>query len=103
MEITQDGLEFTSEDAQLWRAFLKTQTGTRLIPKMLEATPLLLDGGGANEILIRSGMVKGFQAAAQNLLSLAYPTPEVKQPASEYPALTDDTAWKDGQKIEIPK
>lgn len=103
MEITNDGIEFTSEDAQLLRAFLKTQAGSRMIPKMLEATPPLLDGGGANEILIRSGMVKGFQMAAQQLLSMAYPPPNVKPPTSEYPALTDDEAWADGQKIEIPK
>lgn len=99
MEISND-LEFSSEDASMWRQFLKTQSGQRLLPKMLEAIPALLDGGGTNEILIRSGMVKGFQTAAQNLLALAFPQPETLQKAGEYPDLTDNAAWNDGKKIE---
>ena len=103
MEITNDGVEFTSEDAQLWRAFLRTQAGQRLIPKLLESTPPALESGEANAIFIRSGKILGFQEAGRILLNLAFPTPDVKIPTGEYPALTDDEAWADGQKIEVPK
>ena len=100
MEIQNGPLEFTSDDAILWRAFLRTQAGERLIPKLLESIPLLLAKGDVNEILIRNGEVRGFQAAAQNLLSLAFPAPEIPERVSEYPDPADDKAWNDGQKIE---
>lgn len=103
MEITQDGIEFTSEDALLWRAFLRTQAGQRLIPKLLENTPAALETGESNAIFIRSGKVLGFQEAARVLLSLAYPPPDLKSPPSEYPDPTDDAAWNDGQTIKVPK
>jgi hypothetical protein len=103
MEITNDGIEFTSEDAQLWRAFLRTRAGERLIPKLLESTPPALESGESNAIFIRQGKMLGFQEAARVLLALAYPSPALKPPATEYPGLLDDSAWNDGQKIETPK
>lgn len=100
MEISNGPLEFSSEDSQLWRAFLRTESGSRLLPKLLEAIPTLLGKGDVNEILIRSGEVRGYQSAAQTLLSLAFPQAEIAQVASEYPALEDDSKWNDGKKIE---
>lgn len=102
MEITSTPLEWTSDDALNFRAFLKTQSGSRLLPKAAESTPALLPEGDINRILIRSGEVRGFQAVIQTLLSLAYPTAEPENTAgnTNYPDLTDDRSWDDGNKIE---
>lgn len=100
MDITTDLLPWDSEDQALWRAFLDTQTGRRLIPKMLETLPPLLGKGDVNEILIRSGDARGFGLAARTLLALAHPAPQgpaVSTPG--YAPLEDDSAWNDGQKI----
>jgi len=99
MEVTNDPLEFTSEDVNNWRAFLRTQTGTRLIPKLLEAAPILLSKGDTNEVLIRNGEMIGYQNATRNLLALANPLPEVKSEGSAYPDPTNDAAWNDNQKL----
>lgn len=103
MEISNSPIEFTSDDAQLWRAFLRTQAGERLIPKLLEAIPPLLGGGETNNVLIRSGEVRGFQSAAQTLLSLAFPQADIPRTVMEYPDLMDDKAFNDGQTLEPQK
>ncbi len=100
MEITNAALDWTSEDVANWRTFLTSRTGARLLPKLAEATPPLCPEGETNKILIRHGEVLGWQSAVRELLVLAYPPGEIKKEESEYPALTDDTAWNDGQKIE---
>lgn len=79
-----------------WREFQQTETGRRLIPKMLESVPALLPSGDSNAILIRSGEVRGWSSAAQSLLSLAAPTPEKPDESNaRYPDLDDDAAWKE--------
>jgi hypothetical protein len=101
MEITTESLPWSSDDIANWASFLSTQTGQRVLPKLLESTPGLLAKGDINEILIRSGEVRGFQDAARNLLSLSAHTPlPPSDPASNYPPLIDDAAWNDGQKIQ---
>jgi len=104
MEITTDALEWTSEDVVLFRQFLATRTGQRLIPKMLEETPVLLADGEINAICIRSGEVRGMQKAARALLVMAYPPKEVptSDPATDYPDLHNDDKWNDGQKLSQP-
>jgi len=103
MEISNSPLEFDSEDVLLFRAFLQTRAGSRLIPKLLEGVPSLLEKGDVNEILVRSGKVQGFQEAARTLLSLAYPLPDVPtNTATEYPDPSDDSKWNDGQQINKP-
>lgn len=99
MEITNDSLEFTSEDMIAWRAFLRTQTGQRLIPKVLELAPALLSKGDTNEVLIRNGEMIGYQNFVKNLLALSNPPPELKPESAAYPDPTDDEAWADGQKL----
>ena len=101
MEITNAAPEWDEvEDRELWKQFLDTRTGKRLFPKVLEGCPSLLPGGGVNEILIRSGEVRGFQHVLQSLLSLAVIEPPIEnQSASGYPALDDDDKWADGQKV----
>jgi hypothetical protein len=99
MEITTEPLEWTSEDVDLWRQFLATRTGSRLLPKLLESTPALLDSGEINTILIRSGKVLGFQESVRVLLSLAVIQPSAPVTESAYPAIEDDSKWPDGQKF----
>jgi hypothetical protein len=101
MEITTDTLPWDSDDVIAWQNFLQTQTGRRLIPKILESTPELANSGDVNAILIRSGEVRGFQAVAQSLLMLAMPPKEPPtDSATNYPSLVDDRQWADGQKIQ---
>jgi len=99
MEITTDALPWDSEDTDLFRAFLQTRTGQRLIPKLAEQTPPLLAGGDTNSICVRSGEVRGFGEVIKTLLSLAVHPPYIPKPSSEYPSLDDDEAHHDGQKI----
>jgi hypothetical protein len=101
MEITPDALEWDSDDAANLRSFLKTRSGSRLLPKVAEGFPTLMAGGEINAVLIRSGEVRGMQDVIKSILSLAYPPVELKQ-ATNYPDLTNDEAWQDGNKIEIP-
>lgn len=83
-------------DRDLWKQFLRTTTGKRLLSKALDTQPPLLAKGDINEILIRSGEVRGWSAAFSTLVALAIP--EAKATVAEpenYPALTDDAAWED--------
>lgn len=100
MEITNTALEWTSENVEIWRQFLNTPTGQRLIPKMLEATPGLLPNGDTNSILIRSGEVRGVQLAANTLLDMTRIAPEAPvETQTDYPDLTDDSKWP-GEKLK---
>jgi len=98
--ITNSPLEWDSEDMALWRQFLESRAGQHLIPKVADSLPPLLRKGDTNEILIANGMVLGFQAAMATLLALAYPPPVEKETPAGWPALDDDDAWNDGQKIK---
>lgn len=102
--ITGDADWDLAEDRQLWHLFLETRTGKRLFPKVLETVPALLQAGDQNAILIRSGVVLGWQQAVRALLSLSVPEPEVPetQLSPAYPNLADDSQW-DGPKINETK
>jgi hypothetical protein len=101
MEITSDSLPWDSDDIAVWQTFLNSRTGQRLIPKILESTPELLGSADTNAILIRSGEVRGFQEFARTMLSLStYPKQVISEPATNYPSLTDDRSWNDGNKIQ---
>lgn len=104
MEIDNTAQAWDTEDVVAFRNFLKTRAGVRLLPKLLESTPLLLPRGKKSEILIRSGEVRGCQLLANNLLAMAYPPAEEEpEKDNQYPSLTDDKAWGDGHKIETPQ
>lgn len=94
--------DWTSEDIQNLRTFFQTKTGSRLLPKLVEAIPILLEDGDTNKILIRNGKVTGCQEIVKALVALAGPEPMMLQTeeATQYPALTDDSKWEDGQKIQ---
>lgn len=101
MEITVESSEWSSENEDVWRGFLATETGKRLLPKWTEAAPILLPGGELNSVLIRSGEVRGFAQAVQSLLTLAlHPPAEQKSTTDNHPPLDDDAAWNDGQKLK---
>lgn len=101
MEITNASeLEFSSDDTANWAAFLRTQTGQRLLPKLVESAPRLLSGGGTNEILVRNGELLGFQRAIQTLLELTIVPQVLAPPANAYPSLEDDSQWNDSQKLK---
>ena len=105
MEITSSGPEWDlSEDREIWKQFLSTRTGSRLIPKVLESVPELLAKGHVNGILIRSGEVRGWQMAIQTLLSLSVPEPPpmTTERPTAYPELDDDAKWADGNKLKHP-
>jgi hypothetical protein len=86
-------------DAADFRTYLGTPSGTRLFAKVQEVIPALLAKGEINEILIRTGEVRGCAALLNQLFSMAYPPVEPEKKPSEYPALEDDAAWADGQKL----
>jgi hypothetical protein len=99
MEITNDSLPWDSEDCAVFRTFLTSRAGQRLLPKLAEQCPVLLEDGDAIKISIRSGKVLGFHDAIRNLLLLTVPTPNAPRAADNYPALEDDEAHSDGQKL----
>lgn len=99
MEIVNEQLPWSTEDESHWLAFLQTPTGGRLLPKLAESAPALFDAGHVNKILIRSGELRGFQAAIQTLLGLSHSPPLVQVSNNNYPAPEDDRAWNDGQKF----
>lgn len=91
-------LNWNDEDIGLLRQFLKSRTGEKLVPKLAEAAPTLLDGGHANKTLVRNGELRGYQAALREIYSLAYPPPEPKPQTPAYPPLDADEHWE-GEKL----
>lgn len=102
MEIVANVMDWTSVDEENWAKFLDTDTGKRLIPKLLETTPILLPKGDVNEILIRSGEVRGIQEIARAMLDLAHPQQKIVSHGTEYVPLEADALWNDGQQLDKP-
>lgn len=102
-EIVNESLPWSEHDEQNWNAFLQTETGKRLLPKVAELAPALLQSGHVNKILIRSGVVLGVQESVRLLLSLSHAQPLPPRQSDAYPHLEDDATWNDGQKLETPK
>ena len=100
MEILAGSLEWTTFDAEKLASFLDTDTGKRLLPKLVEVAPALLDGGDTNAIMIRAGEVRGFQVLVREIISLAHPLPPTPEYKPEYPSPEVDFHWNDGQKLE---
>lgn len=96
-EVTTESLPWSSNDEFNWNSFLQTETGKRLIPKLAERLPALLDGGDVNRILIRSGDNRGFQQAIIGLLELSHSMPAPPISEFSHPDLEDDSKWSDGQ------
>lgn len=97
----QSLVPWSSTDAQTLDQFLQTDTGRKLLPKVAESAPPLLEAGDTNIILIRNGKFKGFQECLNEIFFLAHPpAPVQNNEKGLYPNLTDDKAWNDGQKID---
>lgn len=103
LELIANPSDWTQFDAENLAKFLETETGKRLIPKLIEVKPVLLGAGDTNSILIRSGEVRAFDSMVQELVLLAHPPAPMSTPESEYPPLTRDEAWNDGQKLTPEK
>lgn len=100
IEIVANPSDWLHTDQERWAAFLDTETGKRLLPHLAESAPQLLPKGDINEILIRTGEVRGYQNVLRDLILAAHPTAKVTpQTTSEYPSLTDDSKWNDGEKL----
>jgi hypothetical protein len=91
--VTRELLPWFATDAEALRRFLESETGTRLLPKILESTPGLLAGGDTNALMVRSGEVRGCQIFATAILALAYPPPPPPEEQNSYPELEDDSKW----------
>jgi hypothetical protein len=102
MEITNVEPEWSDTDADHLRAFLGTQSGQRLLPRLAQMRPGLLPKGDINEILIRSGEVRAWQAVMEQILFMTRPEPKQQQAEESYPNLDDDLKWSDGQKLDKP-
>jgi hypothetical protein len=103
IEIVAKPSDWLTTDQERWAAFLDTETGRRLLPNLAESAPQLLAEGDINKILIRSGEVRGYQNVLQNLILMAHPSAKVETVnATEYPPLTDDAKWNDGQTLVSP-
>jgi len=102
METVVSAPDWTSEDIQNLRTFFQSRTGSRLLPKLVEAIPSLLEEGDVNKVLIRNGKVAGCQEIIKALVACAGPEPLPPQDdaPTSYPSLTHDQAWDDGQKIQ---
>lgn len=99
----QSLVPWSSIDAENLQSFLNTDTGRRMLPKAAESAPALLEAGDTNAIMIRNGKFKGFQECLNEIFSLAHPTAPVNSNQNgAYPALEDDAAWNDGQKLDKP-
>jgi hypothetical protein len=104
MEILARSDDWTPNDSDNLAKFLETDTGKRLIPNLVQHCPALLDKGETNAILIRNGEVRAWNGMIESLFVLAHPPAPTAAPnATEYPALEDDKAWNDGQKLEASK
>lgn len=107
VEIVAKPDDWLVTDQEKWAAFLDSETGKRLIAAVADSAPPLLCKGEINEILIRTGEVRGIQACLRELISRAHPSAPVAEvdARTAYPALENDAAWNDGQKLtpETPK
>lgn len=104
MEITTVEPEWTDVDSDHLRQFFTTQTGQRLLPRIAHFRPGLLAKGDINEILIRSGEVRAWQAVLEQILFMTRPEPKAQgaESSDNYPNLLDDKKWNDGQTLEQP-
>jgi len=93
-------LNWTSTEAAEWKAFLRTDTGGKLLHGLASEEPELLDGKDVNCTLVRSGETRHHKRIVAFLLSLANEPVVVSQEyESNYPPLDDDSKWNDGQKL----
>jgi hypothetical protein len=97
MTLTSDS--WTSDNAKVWREFLDTTTGQRLLRLIAQEEPELLSKGDVNEILIRSGELRHHKSLVSLFLFLVGEIVEEQPTVSlAYPPLDDDKYWE-GDKL----
>lgn len=93
---------WSSDNVFLWRQFLTTtETGQRLLTRLVDGMPPLLDGADVNKTLVRNGEVRGFGEAIRELTIMAYPPPEPAAKADPYPDPEDDSRWTEDNQPKL--
>jgi hypothetical protein len=87
---------WSAEYAQVWREFLKTPVGERLLAVAAAHRPVLPEGADnlQTTVLIAIGAMKGYERALAILLSLKEPDRQLKDLKEQYPGLDDEEAWR---------
>lgn len=96
---------WTSTEASVWKDFLKTGTGQRLLRYLAESEPFLLRHGDINAILIRSGEVAQHKQIVSELLELTGAVDALEPETNlspNYPPLDADEHWE-GAKLNNPE
>jgi hypothetical protein len=84
-----------SNNAALLASFLETPTGKLTLQWLQYWAPALADGEHLNKTLVKSGEVKGYLAALENIVSLMVEQPVEANPAENYPSIDDASKWAD--------
>jgi len=92
-----------SDNTFQWRQFLTTtETGQRLLPRLVDGMPVLLDGADVNKTLVRNGEVRGWSDVVRELNLMAFPPPEPPTaPPDPYPDLDDPEKWDDSNNPKL--
>lgn len=102
---TPDKIEIGPDDRASLKQFLDSQHGKVILLALGQLAPEMSDIG-TSEVMINSGAQrKGYELAIENLFSFIARTEDgpVATPATEYPSLDDDTAWKELEQSEEKK
>lgn len=94
--------DWSGVDAENLARFLDSDTGRRMLIRMADQIPPLLDSGHVNRILIRSGEVRGQTSLIQFFQILAHPAAPPVAPADSYPDLDRDELWEEGKVTAEP-
>jgi hypothetical protein len=90
-------LPWFSEDAARLRKFLESETGQRMMARLLIARPSFLPASAhPHKSFAQSRDIAGYEQAIQELTNLTLPPPELPQDPTRknYPDLEDDSAWE---------
>lgn len=87
--------QWDSNNAANLATFLETPTGKLTLQWLQYESPKLSDGEHLNKTLVKSGEVKGYGSALENLLSLTVEQPAEATTVDNYPSLDDHSKWSD--------
>lgn len=93
---------WSSDNVFQFRQFLTTtETGQRLLSRLMDGMPTLLDGADVNRTLVRNGEVRGWIDVVRELTAMAYPPPEPTVKSDPYPDLDDPEKWDDSNNPKL--
>jgi len=87
--------QWDSNNAALLATFLETPTGKLALAWIQYWAPALSDGEHLNKTLVKSGEVKGYSLALENLITLTVEQPAEATQVDNYPSLDDASQWSD--------